>query len=163
MDWEYFDLLDIFDVLNYVPSSQTTESTEKLPSKIEVAQAVGIRNPYSIAEWVTPREQYRDQNKTLICNRTGTRPDPPQTVIARYELPDETKEILAHQTHATILQQEYPLHANEARVLSRHLAGWKVDDLRELKGGMMEPDTVLTAAKEAIVKSSSDYPTTVFT
>lgn len=126
------------------------ENPDQPATREEVAGALGIRHPEVLEDWQVPVELYREQDGTVTCTRSGRPPDPPRVIVARYQLPDGEKRVLASQEYADILQWHYPLDEDEADALARHRAGWDALDLEETMSTVADLGDILASAKETV-------------
>jgi hypothetical protein len=94
----------------------------------EIAAYCGIV-PETAPPHTVPVERYRAHGQ-VWCSQSGRVPDPPFRVVARYQLPDGDRKILAHDSYAEILADHHALEETEAVALALHRAGWLAPDFR---------------------------------
>jgi hypothetical protein len=118
-------LLQVFEGLAERPNQSPDPDRA---SRGDIAAWCGIRNLERIEDWRVPADQYRHAGN-VACSRSGQQPDPPWVVVARYELPNGDRAVMAHEVAAEEFQAAYGLTDGEAEALALHRAGWTARDL----------------------------------
>jgi len=116
-----------------------------------VAEYCGIHNPERVRD-VVPVEEYREQGGMLTCALSNREPYPPETILAKYEVPnDGGRELLSNQAYQDLLTESYPLSDAEAKALAYTRAGWPAWELQEVMySGPRDKAELVQSARETI-------------
>jgi hypothetical protein len=115
-----------------------------------VAEYCGIHNPETV-EPVVPVEEYRDQGGMLTCQLSNREPYPPETILAKYPVPNGGRELLSNQAYQDLLTESYPLSDAEAKALAFTRAGWPAWELQEVVyDGPRDKAELVASARETL-------------
>jgi hypothetical protein len=116
-----------------------------------VAEYCGIHNPETVEEAV-PVEEYRDQGGMLTCQLSGREPYPPETILAKFSVPnDNGRKLLSNLAYQDILTESYPLSDAEAKALAYTRAGWPAWELQEVMyEGPRDKGELVASARETL-------------
>jgi hypothetical protein len=140
----------LVDAFAIDPQPETPPAEASLET---VADYCGIRNPHAVAAAV-PLETYRGHGGRVACTVSAAEPNPPEVIVANYELPGGSRKVLAADAYADILQQHYPLDESEARALAYVRAGWAAQDLHGVvSDSRFDKAEIVQDAREALEKA----------
>jgi hypothetical protein len=129
-------------------------------SRSEVAEYCGIRHPDAVEAWRVPVEEYHEGG-IVRCERTGREPDPLEEVVARFEWPDGSREILSHRVFAAELADRYDLKDYGAEAYTLQRVGWTAAELHDaITSGPMELGEKAAEAAEQIENAESNQDET---
>lgn len=111
----------------------------------DIAAYCGIDNPETVRE-VVPVDEYREGGGVVKCAVSSREPYPPETIVAKYPLPDGGREVLSGQVYADLLGDRYGLTNEEAKALAYARAGWSANELHAVMASM-SPGDVLQSAR----------------
>jgi hypothetical protein len=115
-----------------------------------VAEYCGIHNPERVRD-VVPVEEYREQGGMLTCALSNREPYPPETILAKYPVPNGVRELLSNQAYQDLLVESYPLSDAEAKALAYTRAGWPAWELQDVMyEGPRDKAELVASAREKL-------------